>query len=78
MGRAFSILVLLSGIVMLLIVLPFAFIRYLYAPWLEAQIRLRAPRAAPEHTRGHVIICRYDPIAPGLIEQLRLGGSRTS
>lgn len=43
-GRAFSILVLISGIVLLLIVLPFAFIRFFYAPWLEAQIRLRAPR----------------------------------
>ena len=44
LGRMFSIVVLLSGIVLLLIVLPFAFIRFFYAPWLEAQLRLRAPR----------------------------------
>ena len=50
-GRAFSILVLMSGIVLLLIVLPFAFIRFFYAPWLEAQLRLRAPREAPRHSR---------------------------
>src|SRR5919106_746973 len=35
LGRAFSLVVLLSGIVLLLIMLPFAFIRYFYAPWLE-------------------------------------------
>ena len=46
LGRVFSIAVLLSGIVLLLIVLPFAFIRFFYAPWLEAQLRLRAPSRA--------------------------------
>jgi len=71
LGRAFSILVLVSGIVMLLIVLPFTFIRFFYAPWLEAQMRLRAPREVPEGTRGHVIICRYDTDAIGLIRQLQ-------
>src|SRR5690606_24659763 len=35
-GRIFSILVLVSGVLLLLIVLPFAFIRFFYAPWLEA------------------------------------------
>ena len=70
LGRAFSIVVLISGIVMLLIVLPFTFIRFFYAPWLEAQVRLRAPRSAPDDLRDHVIICRYDPIAVGLIPRL--------
>lgn len=70
LGRLFSMLVLLSGIVLLLIVLPFTFIRFFYAPWLEAQVRLRAPRALPADTRGHVVICSYDSIAPGLIERL--------
>jgi len=70
LGRAFSVLVLLSGIVLLLIVLPFAFIRFFYAPWLEAQLRLRAPRAVEEDVSGHVVLCRYDEIAEGLIERL--------
>jgi Trk K+ transport system NAD-binding subunit len=73
-GRFFSIIVLLSGIVLLLILLPFMFIRLFYAPWLEAQIRLKAPREAPEDVSGHVILCNYDTIAPGLIERLRLHG----
>ena len=70
LGRIFSMVVLLSGVVLLLIVLPFAFIRYFYAPWLEAQIRLRAPQRVPSGTTGHVILCSYDMIAPGLIERL--------
>jgi Trk K+ transport system NAD-binding subunit len=69
-GRLFSIAVLLSGIVLLLIMLPFAFIRYFYAPWLEAQIRLQAPRSAPPGIKDHVLICKYDSIAPGLIRKL--------
>lgn len=70
-GRAFSLVVLISGIVLLLIVLPFAFIRYFYAPWLDAQIRLRAPREVPGNTSGHVIICRYETVAQGLIKKLK-------
>lgn len=70
LGRLFSLLVLLTGIVMLLIVLPFVFIRHFYAPWLEAQIRSRAPREAPEDVTGHVILCRYDDIAAALVPQL--------
>jgi voltage-gated potassium channel len=69
-GRLFSVVVLLSGIVMLLIVLPFAFIRFFYAPWLESQIRNTAPRSLPNDTRDHVILTRYDDIAKGVIRRL--------
>ncbi len=71
-GRAFSVFVLISGIVLFLIVLPFVFIRYFYAPWLEAQVRLRAPLQVASGTRDHVIICREYTIAPGLIRHFDL------
>lgn len=71
-GRAFSIFVMLCGMVLLLIVLPFAFIRSFYAPWLEAQVRARAPRELPADLEGHILICHWDPIARGLCERLRL------
>jgi len=71
LGRAFTILVLLTGIVLLLIMLPFAFIRFFYAPWIEAQIHIQCPRSAPPNMTGHVIICRYDSIAPNLIKRLQ-------
>ena len=70
-GRLFSVVVLITGIVMLLIVLPFAFIRFFYAPWLEAQIRSRAPRVLPADMAGHVIITGLDDIAPGLIARFK-------
>jgi Trk K+ transport system NAD-binding subunit len=69
-GRVFSIVVLLSGVVFLLVMLPFLFIRLFYAPWLEARVRLRAPREVPPGMRGHVIVAEYDAIAAGLIERL--------
>jgi voltage-gated potassium channel len=72
LGRVFSIVVLLTGIVLLLIVLPFVFIRYFYAPWIEAQVRLQAPRTVPPEMRGHVLLCTHDAIAQGLIDRLRL------
>lgn len=74
LGRAFSVLVLLSGVILLLIVLPFTFIRLFFAPWLEAQVRLQAPRQAPAETEGHVILCAWDMITPGLVQRLRLYG----
>jgi Trk K+ transport system NAD-binding subunit len=69
-GRLFSIVVLLSGVVFLLVMLPFLFIRLFYAPWLEARVRMRAPRELALETKGHVIIAEYDAIAIGLVERL--------
>jgi voltage-gated potassium channel len=71
-GRIFSLVVILSGVLLLLIVFPFVLIRYFFAPWLEAQLRLRAPREVPSGMENHVIICSDDPIAPGLMAQLRI------
>ncbi|MFH1845236.1 MAG: NAD-binding protein, partial [bacterium] len=77
LGRVFSSVVLLTGIVLLLIILPFLFIRYVYAPWLEQQTlgRLRALRSVPTDVTGHVLICANDPIAVALIRRLALAGT---
>jgi hypothetical protein len=74
-GRLFSVVVLLSGVVFLLVMLPFLFIRLFYAPWLEARIRLRAPRHVAPGTRGHVIVTEVDAVALELIERLRHQGT---
>ena len=76
LGRAFSTVVLLTGIVLLLIILPFLFIQHVYAPWMEQRSRQRALglQRVPESVTGHVLICANDPIAPGLIERLELSG----
>lgn len=71
LGRLFSIVVLMSGIVFLLVMLPFTFIQFFYAPWLEAQNRSRAPRELPASTKGHIIITNYDPVTKSLIEKMK-------
>ena len=70
-GRAFSILVLLSGVVFFLTLLPFTFIKFFYAPWMEAEARNRAPRELPPETKDHVIITSYNPVTAALIEKLK-------
>lgn len=70
-GRLFSVVVLLAGVILLLTVLPFAFIRFLYAPWLEEQMRLRVPRKVHDDMEGHVVITARDAIAPGLVLRLQ-------
>ncbi len=71
LGRIFSMIVLLSGIVFLLVMLPFTFIQFFYAPWLEAQAQLRTPRALSQFTSGHVILTNDDPISISLIMKLK-------
>ena len=70
LGRLFSVLVLLSGVILLLILLPFIFIKFFFAPWMEAQARSRTPHELPFDTRNHVIITNYDPVTEALIEKL--------
>lgn len=70
LGKVFSMIVMLSGIFFLLVMLPFTFIQFFYAPWLEAQARSRTPKDLPAYTTGHVIITNFDPIAVSLKERL--------
>ncbi len=70
MGRLFSIVVLLSGVILLLVMLPFLLIRLFYAPWLEAKMRTHVARRLPEDATQHVILTHYDAVAVGLIARL--------
>jgi Trk K+ transport system NAD-binding subunit len=70
LGRLFSMVVLLSGMIFLLTLLPFTFIKFFYAPWIEAESRKRTPRELPPETRDHVIITNHDPVTMALIEKL--------
>ena len=72
LGRMFSVVVLLTGVVLLLIVLPFVFIRFFYAPWMESRMRFHAPRAVSPGTQGHVILCGLDSLATALMARLQL------
>ncbi|MFZ9936366.1 MAG: potassium channel family protein [Luteolibacter sp.] len=74
LGRAFSMFVLVTGVMFMLVILPFTFIQFFYAPWIEAQSRAKTPRELPEDTRRHVILTQYDPICSALIPMLERYG----
>jgi len=74
MGRIFSVVVMLSGVMFLLVILPFTFIEFFYAPWMQAQAAARTPRQLPAGTSRHVIFTAFDPIANALIPLLEKYG----
>ena len=73
-GRLFSVVVMLTGTFLLLVVLPFTFIEYLYAPWMRAQTAGRAPRHLPDDHQGHELFTAWDPIAATLQPVLERAG----
>jgi Trk K+ transport system NAD-binding subunit len=56
--------------VFLLVLLPFTFIEFFYAPWMQAQAEARAPRELPESMSGHVILTAYEPVSASLMRKL--------
>ncbi len=67
LGKIFSMIVMLSGIFFLLVMLPFTFIQFFYAPWLEAQAQAKTPRKLLPTVRDHVIVTNFDPVTHSLI-----------
>jgi voltage-gated potassium channel len=74
LGRIFSVLVVSTGTVLMLIILPFSFIQFFYAPWLEARDAARAPRHLPPSMTGHVLLTNYGSVGQALILRLRQFG----
>lgn len=70
LGRIFSSVVLLSGVMFLLILLPFTFMEFFYEPWMRIQAESRAPTELPARTEGHVILTSLDPVTNNLIQKL--------
>jgi voltage-gated potassium channel len=75
-GRLFSVVVLLSGVFMLLIVMPFVFVRAVYEPWVDQRnrARMKGVRRVPDTVQDHVLIASNDPIAFALVRRLELAG----
>jgi len=59
-------------VIVLLILLPFVFIKFFYVPCIEADGRRRAPRELPSETKDHIIITNYDPVNMALIKKLEV------
>ena len=71
LGRMFTVLVVIAGTVLMLIILPFTFIQFFYAPWLEARDTARAPRRLPATMREHVLLTGYGPLDDALAQRFR-------
>ncbi|MGF1657210.1 MAG: potassium channel family protein [Verrucomicrobiales bacterium] len=74
LGQLFSILVLGTGLFLLLVLLPFTFIEFFYAPWVRAHQASRIQRSLPTTTHGHVLLTHYDPVSASLIRRLSAYG----
>ena len=73
LGRAFGMLVLATGVILILVVLPFGFIRLLLA-WMESQFRTRVDTKVPGDLEGHVIVSMHDDVADELVGRLAQAG----
>lgn len=70
LGRFFSMVVLATGMIFVLILLPFTFIQFAYAPWMEAQQAAATPRQLPENIHSHVVLTHWDNVTANLIKKL--------
>ncbi len=76
MGRIFSIIVMISGVILLLVMLPFTFIQFFYAPWLEAQRKQSTPRDIPANTKDHLIFVGISPLTLNTVDALERYGTK--
>jgi voltage-gated potassium channel len=70
-GRIFSVVVLLTGIASILVVLPFAFVQFVFSPWMERREKARAPRSLPTDLRDHILLTGTGVIEQALIMRAR-------
>ncbi|SHN49405.1 potassium channel family protein [Desulfovibrio litoralis] len=70
LGRGFTLVVLFSGIIFFMLMLPFTFIRFIYQPWIEEKNRTRVPTSVSESLCDHVIVAGYNMVAENIIERL--------
>ncbi len=70
-GRFFTMLVNITGIILMLVMLPYVVLELIYNPLVKAQKEASTPHALDESVHGHVIITHYDAIADALIVRLK-------
>lgn len=70
-GKIFTIIVNLTGIVFMLVLLPFVIIQFVYNPIMTAQKEANAPRSLPNTMKGHVLLTNYGPLEEAFVERLK-------
>lgn len=70
-GRLFSMVVLVSGILLLLVLLPYLFIQFVVTPWIAERDRARVPRRVPDNLHGHLLLVGLDTVNRTLIARAK-------
>ncbi len=73
-GRLYSVLVLITGAVLILVLLPFTFIQLVYLPWRAAAREAQAPRSLPHDLRGHLLLTGRLAVEEALIRRAITAG----
>lgn len=71
LGRLFSMLVLLSGILLFVVLLPFSVVQFIVAPWMDQREAARAPRRMPADLSGHIILVGLDVVTQTLVARAK-------
>lgn len=68
-GRLFSVVVLVSGALFILVLLPFAFIQFVFMPWVAWRDAHRAPRRVSPTLQGHLVLVGDGPVVEAVIQR---------
>src|SRR5690625_4655379 len=61
-GRLYSMVVLVSGVLLILVLLPYLFIQFVVTPWIAERDKARAPRRVPDTVCGHLLLVGLDTV----------------
>ncbi len=70
-GKLFSLVVLTSGALSILVVLPFAFTQFILSPWMDKREAARVPRHVPDDLSGHIVVTSLDAVTQALLARAR-------
>lgn len=69
LGRIFSVVVLISGAMFILVLLPFVFIQFIFMPWMAKRDASRTRRRLDTSFEGHIILTQLDPVTDAVIRR---------
>lgn len=69
LGRLFSVVVLVTGASFILVLIPFAFIQFVFTPWMARREQARAPRRLDDDIEGHIVVTQLGAVTGALIRK---------
>lgn len=71
LGRIFSVVVLISGAMFILVLLPFVFIQFIFMPWMARRDANRTPSRVDDNVSGHVILTGLSDVTEAIILRVK-------